>query len=249
MTIRNALFYLLFMALAYYMLWIFDPVLGFCYDTLTNQPTIEKRASIDQVLSELEQLPFEDLAPSIQERFSTEETKVCYGKSKDQLYVGKIVYKLSWFQRYRYIVGDYRFRDFFSGSEFFINSSGFPHLAKNQYIVMDKALLYKILALRQALQNQGYDADEIAINSGFRTPFYNEAVGGKVCSRHQMGDAVDIYVYDINRDFEANMTDAKIVFDILETEIIQSEGGLGKYKSNTNVLHFDTRGFRARWHY
>lgn len=224
-------------------------MIGPCYDWLTGQKPIESRQAIDQLLAQTPQCTFEQLDSSAQEFFSTTERKTCYGRHKDQLYAGRRVYQINGFQRYQYVVGDYRWLDFLSGSKRFIQHDAFPDLAKTQYLVLDKMLLYKILALRQALRDKDYDERQLGINSGFRTPFYNEAVGGKVCSRHQMGDAVDIYVYDVNKDGTTNAQDAKIVYDILDQQIIQSTGGLGKYKSNHQILHFDTRGFRARWHY
>lgn len=249
MKLSNLIFYPLFFCLCYYLLWIFDPIFSVVYDVVTQQASIETNEGIDQNLAALTSIPFDQLPDPIQARFSTASSKTCYGKEKQAMYSGKMVYQIKWFQRYRYLVGDFRITDFLSGSEFFINSSGFPHLAKTQYLVLDKALLYKILALRQGLRKEGLDWEQIGINSGFRTPYYNEAVGGKICSRHQFGDAVDLYIYDVNRDWESDAQDAKIVYNLLDQHIIGASGGLGKYKSNTNVLHIDTRGFRARWHY
>lgn len=246
---RKYFFYLFFLGVTYYMLWIFDPVLGSIYDVMSSQNPRLTYQDIDLQLQQLNPTVFKNLSPEIQARFSTEEEKECYQKKKHSMYDDFVVYQIPWFKRYQYAVADYRFRDFMSGSEFFINTSGIPHLAKTQYLILDKKLLYKILDLHLALKNKGLEADQIGINSGFRTPFYNEAVGGKVCSRHQMGDAVDIYVYDINNDFHANETDTQIIFDLLEKEVIAAEGGLGKYSWSTQVLHFDTRGYRARWKY
>ncbi len=246
---RKYFFYLFFIGVTFYMLWIFDPALGSIYDLISGQKPVVTYQAIDHRLQHLKATAYQHLSDDIQERFSTEEEKECYQKIKHSMYQDVTVYKIPWFKRYQYVVADYRFRDFMSGSEFFINTSGIPHLAKTQYLILDKKLLYKILDLHLALRSKGLQADQIGINSGFRTPFYNEAVGGKVCSRHQMGDAVDIYVYDINNDSYANETDTQIVFDLLEKEIIAGEGGLGKYTWSTQVLHFDTRGYRARWEY
>jgi uncharacterized protein YcbK (DUF882 family) len=53
-------------------------------------------------------------------------------------------------------------------------------------------------------------------------------------------------VGDINRNGIANAADKKIILDILEQKIIGNTGGLGLYPKS-DVVHFDTRGYRARW--
>jgi uncharacterized protein YcbK (DUF882 family) len=60
------------------------------------------------------------------------------------------------------------------------------------------------------------------------------------------GSAIDIQVGDINRNGIANAADKKIILDVLEKQIIGNRGGLGLYPKS-DVVHFDTRGFRARW--
>jgi hypothetical protein len=36
------------------------------------------------------------------------------------------------------------------------------------------------------------------------------------------------------------------VLDLLEKEIIKSSGGIGRYPG-TRAVHFDVRGYKARW--
>ncbi|MEM9821993.1 MAG: D-Ala-D-Ala carboxypeptidase family metallohydrolase [Bacteroidota bacterium] len=249
MKLQTLVFYLFFFSLCYYLIWIFDPIFSVAYDLFTQQSKVESKAQIDQSLAQFNRVLFEDLPKEVKVRFSSKSSKVCYGKGKQELYSGLAIYQIKWFERYRYIVGDFRVKDFLSGNDFFIHSDGFPHLAKTQYLVLDEAVLYKIHGLRQLLRKNELDETQMRINSGFRPPHYNEAVGGKVCSRHQFGDAVDLIIYDINRDGKSNAKDAKIVYDLLDQHIIGNGGGLGKYKSNRNVLHIDTRGSRARWYY
>ena len=177
MKLSNLIFYSLFFCLCYYLFWIFDPIFSVFYDAVSQQTSIETKGEIDQNLASLTSIPFDQLPDDIKSRFSTASNKVCYGKGKQEMYSGRMVYQIKWFQRYQYVVGDFRIIDFLSGSELFINSDGFPHLAKTQYIVLDKALLYKILALRQRLRKEGLDWEQIGINSGFRTPYFNKAVG------------------------------------------------------------------------
>jgi len=247
--VRKYGFYVIFLLLLYWLLWIFDHPLGFCYDFFSQQQPIENEESIKAQLATFTWIDYDQLPERKKSSLAAEEEKTCYGVAKNRFYHKHRFLKISWTDRYKFLVADYRVRDFLSGSHLFARTSSFPHLDKTQYLPIDPKILLKILRLKKQLEALGYQGDQIAINSGFRTPFYNEVVGGKICSRHQFGDAVDIRVYDINDDLQADAKDAKIVYDLLDKEIIGSEGGLGKYKSDTNVLHFDTRGRRARWHY
>lgn len=72
----------------------------------------------------------------------------------------------------------------------------------------------------------------VTINSGYRSPSHNAAVGGAPNSQHLHGRAADFVVRGVSP--------AKVfaLIDPLHT------GGLGRYNSFT---HIDTRGQRARW--
>lgn len=74
----------------------------------------------------------------------------------------------------------------------------------------------------------------VYINSGYRCPKHNAAVGGAAKSRHMAGDAADFWI---------GGEDPAAVFDFA-SELIGSAGGVGKYDTFT---HIDTRGYRARW--
>ena len=80
----------------------------------------------------------------------------------------------------------------------------------------------------------------IHINSGYRSPEYNEAVGGVMSSRHVKGQAADIRVVGMTPDEVANKIE-----DLIQQGIMD-EGGLGRYMTFT---HYDVRGFRSRWDY
>jgi uncharacterized protein YcbK (DUF882 family) len=72
-------------------------------------------------------------------------------------------------------------------------------------------------------------------------------------SRHLRGDAIDIIVFDINRDGRSDSKDVDIVFSILDKKIIKSHGGIGTYKGektfiNRQMIHIDCRGYKARWY-
>ncbi len=71
-------------------------------------------------------------------------------------------------------------------------------------------------------------------------------------SRHLKGEAIDIIVLDVNKDGNINGADVDIVQEILDKEIVKSEGGVGTYKYrggffNQQMVHFDCRGTQARW--
>lgn len=74
----------------------------------------------------------------------------------------------------------------------------------------------------------------VTINSGYRSPEHNKAVGGVSNSQHVKGTAADIVVAD---------TDPLTVGQIAEY-FLNTKGGIGVYKSFT---HVDTRATRSRW--
>ena len=72
-------------------------------------------------------------------------------------------------------------------------------------------------------------------------------------SKHLSGEAIDIIVLDVNQDGEANSKDVDIVFKILNEKIVKNSGGIGTYKKGSDffsrqMVHFDCRGYWARWH-
>lgn len=80
----------------------------------------------------------------------------------------------------------------------------------------------------------------IKINSAYRSPEHNEAVGGSKNSQHVLGKAADIVVKGFSPDEVADALEF-----LISTEMIK-EGGIGRYNTFT---HYDIRGERARWNY
>jgi uncharacterized protein YcbK (DUF882 family) len=78
----------------------------------------------------------------------------------------------------------------------------------------------------------------ISINSGYRSPAHNAAIGGATASRHVVGDGADIRV----RGFTPRQVAAKIEELIAAGKMKQ--GGLKAYST---WVHYDCRGVRARW--
>ena len=76
----------------------------------------------------------------------------------------------------------------------------------------------------------------LIVNSGYRSPEHNAAVGGVPNSQHVKGLAADI------RPQDPKQLDAlwALADDMNET------GGCGRYDS---FVHVDRRGYRARWDY
>ena len=72
----------------------------------------------------------------------------------------------------------------------------------------------------------------VTINSGYRCPTHNRAVGGATNSQHMLGTAADFVVRGISP--------AQVFRDI---DPLWS-GGLGRYNTFT---HIDTRATRTRW--
>lgn len=74
----------------------------------------------------------------------------------------------------------------------------------------------------------------VTVNSAYRTPGKNKAVGGATYSQHLYGTAADITVKGI---------DPKTVAAYAET-LMPDTGGIGIYKTFT---HVDVREKRSRW--
>lgn len=137
--------------------------------------------------------------------------------------------------------------------------SGWP-----KYIVLQERLLLKLELILAALNESGYRARSLEIMSGYRTPFYNSAIGNVQYSRHVWGGASDIYVDesprdgmmdDLNGDGRIDSRDAGVVYDLIDGMHRQPVyasfvGGLGRYRKTSKhgpFVHVDVRGFRARW--
>lgn len=87
----------------------------------------------------------------------------------------------------------------------------------------------------------------IWINSAYRTPEHNAKIGGKTKSRHLTGEAADIFVgWKKNGTKTMLMTtfELQAVIEDLIAKGKISEGGIGYYEG---FIHYDIRGYRARW--
>jgi hypothetical protein len=134
-----------------------------------------------------------------------------------------------------------------------------------KYLVLDRRLLDKLELTIAELNRMGYPVKDLSIMSGFRTPVYNErgigAGGRSAVSRHQYGDASDVYpdddhdgrLDDLNRDGRVDLKDARILASAagaVERKNPQLVGGIGIYPATSAhgpFVHIDARGTRARW--
>src|SRR5262245_25336836 len=136
--------------------------------------------------------------------------------------------------------------------------SGFP-----KYLVLTSRLLIKLELILDELNRLGHPVNTFAVMSGYRTPFYNAAIGNVKLSRHQYGDASDIYIDedhdgrmdDLNGDHRVNMKDSQLLPSIVDAmqngpALASLTGGIGVYKATSEhgpFVHVDARGRAAHW--
>lgn len=117
----------------------------------------------------------------------------------------------------------------FSWGEFTKNLSRVP---QNERVVDAIArLAYYLEEVRSQFGNPS-----ITINSGYRPPVINQAVGGASNSQHLYGAAADIVVSGI-RPHE------------VYTRLNRWHGSKGGLGDSNAFTHIDLRGYRARWNY
>jgi hypothetical protein len=132
-----------------------------------------------------------------------------------------------------------------------------------KYVVLEERLPLKLEAILTEVNNLGVRADTLHVMSGFRTPFYNRAIGDVPYSMHQWGSAADVYVdpedegrmEDLDRNHQVDVNDAKYLYDRIDEMLVMKqfqrfEGGMGFYPGtpvHPPFVHVDVRGTRARW--
>ena len=133
-----------------------------------------------------------------------------------------------------------------------------------KYLVLTGRLLLKLELILERINQKGYHCNSFHIMSGYRTPYYNKAIGNVKYSRHVYGGAADIFIDenpkdemmdDLNRDGKIDFKDAAIIYEIIDALYGKKfyerlTGGLARYKNTSNhgpFVHVDVRGFRARW--
>lgn len=134
-----------------------------------------------------------------------------------------------------------------------------------KYLVLREPLVDKLELVLAELRSMGVQATRLRVMSGFRTPQYNQqgvGAGGRASdSRHQYGDAADVYVVNGDRDWMSDLDgdgrvdtrDARVLAaaaERVEQKYPELVGGIGVYKATSAhgpFVHIDVRGKRARW--
>lgn len=132
-----------------------------------------------------------------------------------------------------------------------------------KYIVLRERLLLKLEVLAESLNEQGFDADSLAIVSGYLSPAYNASIRGPEHSRHIYGGAATLIIDsdgdgamdDLNGDGNINQQDGQLLFDLIDELYSEPgkqylQGGLYLYTNASDrgpMVMIDARGFRKRW--
>ena len=138
-------------------------------------------------------------------------------------------------------------------------TSSFP-----KFSVMKPKIAWKLERILTELRAANVEVGTFVIMSGYRTPYYNKAIGNVQYSRHVYGDGADIYIDenprdgimdDLNGDGRFTKADAEwlVAFiDRLERggKLKGLIGGLSAYGTTSAhgpFVHVDTRGRLVRW--
>lgn len=132
-----------------------------------------------------------------------------------------------------------------------------------KYLVLQPRLPLKLEAILERVNQLGFVSDTLHVMSGYRTPYYNHAIGDVPYSMHQWGSAADIYVdpagtgrmEDLNGDHRVDLGDARYLYEQIERMLSlkpyeRFQGGMGFYPAtpaHPPFVHVDVRGTKARW--
>lgn len=132
-----------------------------------------------------------------------------------------------------------------------------------KYVVIEPKLIVRLERLADRLESLDLPS-RLYVMSGYRTPFYNRAIGNVRYSLHQWGVAADVFVDedkdgkmdDLNGDKRIDREDAATLLRIADAldrgpgVRTPFAGGLGLYGSTSAhgpFVHIDVRGRTARW--
>ena len=128
-----------------------------------------------------------------------------------------------------------------------------------RYVVIEPELVVRLEQLADRLEAQE-KPEHLHVMSGYRTPFYNRAIGNVEYSLHQWGAAADVFVDadrdgrmdDLDENGRIDKQDARTLFRIADLLGGRRpfEGGLGVYggtAAHGPFLHIDVRDTVARW--
>jgi len=132
-----------------------------------------------------------------------------------------------------------------------------------KYVVIEPELIARLEQLAGRLESLDLPS-KLHVMSGYRTPYYNRAIGNVQYSLHQWGVAADVFVDedgdgsmdDLNGDGRIDRADAAKLLEIADAldrrpgQMLPFAGGLGLYggtRAHGPFVHIDVRGRPARW--
>lgn len=124
----------------------------------------------------------------------------------------------------------------FSWNEMLHGGTRIPTIADIMPGLTPGMVIQNIIKITKQLEviREDFGGRPIRINSGYRPPKVNRAVGGASQSRHQYGDAVDFNISGVHPS------------EIYKRYDSTWAGGLAW---SNHFLHIDARNVRARWRY
>ena len=205
------------------------------FDLLHSNPEVTRKQQIREIFSGFHKIEFDDIPKEFRNRSGMNKRE-----NRNKLR-HLTFYKVRKSDLYRRIAGKDRLRDLVSADNGHRRESIFSD--REFYFALDTDVLHLLMDIRRAMAEKGLDVDELDIISGYRTPAHNRNVGGKSESRHQLGDAIDLMIGDVDGNGRVDREDKRAVVGIAR-KVIGNRGGLGVYARS---IHIDTRGHAARW--
>lgn len=96
---------------------------------------------------------------------------------------------------------------------------------------IDQKLVSALQELRELVNKP------ITVNSAYRCPVHNKAIGGSKNSQHMLGTAADIVIHV--------MTVSEMAHQAEQIDSFHN-GGIGTYPAR-GFIHVDVRGHKSRW--
>lgn len=116
----------------------------------------------------------------------------------------------------------------------------------------DREIRQKLSLIKKEIIDMGYTPNWIII-SGKRPAFYNKLLPNAAKdSYHLKGQAIDIYIFDIDGDYTFTDNDIRLV-ELANSKVERNNpklmGGFGTYsgKFAKRMIHLDTRGYPKRF--